>query len=388
MHNHSAIRSDGGIALTTKPHFARWKQTLLLGAAALSLVGALATYAATPTKQGTPATKPAADGTKSRAEVDKLIEEAGKTQPDWWDSTELNYPDTLDLTWGPGVKGKWDNKRVMGAYYWDIIDPNPARWKEGIKLAHYCLTNTLKANPKAQTNAMGTMSRIYTEMLGDFPRGAYWAKKHGNMPLTLAECYLKLGCPSAAKQILNGMGTDQTRNCQMVKLWAELGDMKTALFMAETRAKGDPTPAYLAAGDACRSAQRFPEAVAYYQKVIKANGSNRDDKVNKSRAQASLDAIKLFDSLDLSKIADGTYKGAGLGYVGDVNVEVTVAGNKIEKVEVTQHHEKQFYSSINDVPPQIVAKQSVKGVDTTTGATRTSEAIINGAAKALAAAQK
>ncbi|CAN5598883.1 hypothetical protein BH10PLA1_BH10PLA1_05820 [soil metagenome] len=372
------------MAMTTHA-FRRALQLALVGAA-VSLTVSTAS-AVPPAKAAALATKPA-EATKSRAEVDKLIDEMGKTQPDWWDDTQLNYPGTLDLTWAPG-KGKWENKRVMGAYYWDIIDPNPARWREGVKLANYCLTNTLKGNPKGQTSAMGTMARIYTEMLGDFPRGAYWAKKNGNMPLTLVECYMKLDCPAAAKEILKGMGVDQTRNGQAIKLWAELGDLKTALSMAEARARlGDPTAAFLAAGDACRRAEKFPEAVAYYQKVIAAKGNNRDDPVNKKRAQASLDAIKLFDSLDLTKIADGAYKGQSLGYVGPVEIEVTVAANKIEEVEVTQHHEKQFYSSINDVPSLIVAKQSVKGVDTTTGATRTSEAIINATAKALSAAQK
>ena len=42
-------------------------------------------------------TKPGAKGT--RAELDALVDRLGKTQPDWFKSTQVNYPTTLDLTW-------------------------------------------------------------------------------------------------------------------------------------------------------------------------------------------------------------------------------------------------------------------------------------------------
>jgi len=41
-----------------------------------------------------------------------------------------------------------------------------------------------------------------------------------------------------------------------------------------------------------------------------------------------------------------------------------------------------------DTPKKIIDKQAVKGIDATSGATITSEAIINATAKALSAAQK
>jgi uncharacterized protein with FMN-binding domain len=51
---------------------------------------------------------------------------------------------------------------------------------------------------------------------------------------------------------------------------------------------------------------------------------------------------------------------------------------------VTKHKEKQFYSALSDIPRQIIKKQSVKGVDATSRATITAEAVINATAKALA----
>ena len=159
--------------------------------------------------------------------------------------------------------------------------------------------------------------------------------------------------------------------------------------MGEKLAPSDPTVAYLAAGDACRRFGKLPEALEYYQKVLGVTRQvQRDDPVNKKRAAASIEAIRLFDNLDLQKIDDGSYTSDSIGYSGQVEVTVTVKNHRITEVKIGKHHEKQFYSSLVDVPPQIITRQSVKGIDTTTGATVTSEAIIYATAKALAGAQK
>ena len=61
-------------------------------------------------------------------------------------------------------------------------------------------------------------------------------------------------------------------------------------------------------------------------------------------------------------------------------------GGRIDSVKVTEHKEKQYYGAMIDTPVKIVQRQGVKGVDTTTSATITSEAIVNATAKALATA--
>jgi uncharacterized protein with FMN-binding domain len=327
--------------------------------------------------------------TRTRAEVDKLIEEAGKTPPDWWDATPLSIPPGLDLSWKNPDK-KWNNRKVMGCYLWDIIDPNPSKWKEGVKLINHSMS-TYKSDPEVQKKCIQSLAHIYGEMLQDYPRAAFWAKKAGDMPIMLADCYLRLGCKPAAIEILRSLGSDQTRNGQAIKLWADCGDLTTALAWANKRAAaGAPLSAYLAAGDACRHAGKTADAITWYQKAIaaKAGPIERDEAPNHKRAQANLDAVKLFDALDLNRIPDGTYTASSIGYVGPVEMIVTVKDHKIESLKPGAHHEKQFYASFDDVPPRIIAKQSVKGIDTTTGATVTSEAIINATAKALSAAQQ
>jgi uncharacterized protein with FMN-binding domain len=98
----------------------------------------------------------------------------------------------------------------------------------------------------------------------------------------------------------------------------------------------------------------------------------------------SIEAIRLFELTDVAKVADGKYRASSLGYEGPIEVEVEVRAGRIEAVRITDHKEKQFYSALRDVPEQIIKKQGVRGVDATSRATITAEAVINATAKALA----
>ncbi|MFT5527774.1 MAG: hypothetical protein ACI9HK_005759, partial [Pirellulaceae bacterium] len=102
------------------------------------------------------------------------------------------------------------------------------------------------------------------------------------------------------------------------------------------------------------------------------------------RAKDSIEAIRYYELLDLSKLDDGKYTAQSPGYSGPIEVEVTVANKRISDVKVTKHREKQFYSALTDTTSQIIQKQGVKGVDTTSRATITSAAIVNASARALA----
>ncbi len=86
---------------------------------------------------------------------------------------------------------------------------------------------------------------------------------------------------------------------------------------------------------------------------------------------------------------DGTYEGVGKGKNGDVKVSVTVAGGKITDVKVGDHSETEGISdkAIEEVPSAIVEKQGTEGVETASGATMTSQAIIDGVNQALESAK-
>lgn len=330
---------------------------------------------------------------RTRAEVEALIQQMGATQPDWWDSVELGYPPTLDLAWPLKDEGPWDANRNVGQYLWDVINPNPGRWKEGIKLVHHLMIRHKDDRAKL-ARSTETLGRMFHDLMEDYARAVFWwriAARYGGYvdTISLAHCYWKLGCREMAEEALAQAPYDYTRHGTLIKLWADMGQFDKALKLAEQKASsGMPTVAYLAAGDACRLAGRYQQALAYYRKSLAGQdvaGREGDVQKGKERAQASIQAIQLFDLLDLSQVPDGTYRAESIAYAGPLHVEVAVKGGRILSVRVTQHQEKQFYSALTDTPNQIVARQGVKGVDAVTGATMTSEAILNATAKSLAA---
>jgi len=336
-----------------------------------------------------PGSSNASGGPKS--ELDALIDKLGREQPDWYDETELKYPPTLDLDWPepPPEKG-WNNQKNMGQFMWDVVHPNPNRWKEGTKLMHHLLERH-KDDPQTLARVMNKLGHMYHDLLEDYPRAAFWLRAAGveknprgflrETPL-LAECYWRLGYRDEALKLL----AKAKPSFFQVKLLADMGQTDQAVKICEASVKSAPEHAYLYAGDACRVAGRFKQALQYYQKVLGVDASGpQGGRVKRfhDRASANIAAIKYFELFDPSKVADGTYKASSQGYEGPIEVAVSVSGGKLDDVRVTDHKEKQFYSAISDTPQKIIKKQSVKGIDTTSNATITSEAIVNATAKAI-----
>ncbi len=345
----------------------------------------------TPKPGAAPGTATAAGPpTRTAAEVKALIDHTGPSDPDWLPRTRLNFPRTLDLDWPEPAPKPWNNQKNMGQFIWDVINPNSNRWEEGVKLMYH-LMDLHRTDPAKEERIVKSLASMYFRFFQDYPRAAYWWQKAGVDPddgdsVPLAECYWRMGNKQMALDLL-----DRSRYLRLgsIKLLGDMLETERSLKMAEAYAGSDSEPheAYLLAGDACRIAGRLDEAAAYYGKVIAAPAvGNRADRLKKvqARAQASLEALKLFELADVKQVRDGTYEASSLGYEGQVQVGVTVRGGQIQSVKVTQHKEKQYYSALKDVPEQIIAKQGVKGVDATSRATITGEAIINATAKALA----
>ena len=331
---------------------------------------------------------------RTKGQIDELIKREGASLPDWWETTPLEYPQTLDLSFPEPAPGGWDNQKNVGQYIWDVINPNPGKWRGGIRfLSHLLEVN--KGNREVEVRVMNSMGGIYCRMLGDYVRAAYWWRRAGvetrdggNRGVELAECYWKLGNKQMALELLGRMRTQFAT----IKLLSDMGETDRALAIAKSAAQG-PTAdwAYLYAGDALRVAGRHQEALAMYEKVLTVPATGKQQgRIERShrRAQANIEGIKVFELLDLTCVPDGTYHSSSLGYEAQVSIEVVVRRGRIGDVRVTEHHEKQYYSSITDTCQKIIAKQSVTGIDTTSSATITSEAIINATAKALAEATK
>jgi len=333
--------------------------------------------------------------TRTGAQVEAMVRKAGSTPPDWWKTVELDYPQTLDVSWPQVPRGERDEKTYPQLYISRIINPNPDRWRQGARLLHEILA-LHRSDRRKQAEIMERLGHVYGHLLADYPRAIFWwrnsAKAAGRLSATvaidLADAYWKLGCKQMAVAALREVGADTTRDGRVIKLWSDIGELGMALSLAKQKIGTQYAyAAYRAAGDAYRAHGRYKDALGSYQMVLGVPGDaklQKDIDKTKARARASMDSIKVFEALDLSKIEDGEYTGSGTGHVGDVHVEVAVRGGKIESVKVTQHRESAFYTSLTAVPEQIVQNQGLKGVDAVTGATQTSEAIINGTAQALA----
>lgn len=333
----------------------------------------------------------AAGRPRSSAEIDRLIQQVGSTPPEWLESTPLDLPPTLDLSFplkAPG--GGWNPQKNVGQYIWDVINPNPGRWRSGVKLM-YRLLEEHAGDPQRVERDMKSLATMYFELLQDYPRAAYWFRKAGAKADTppgvmLAECYWRMGSKQLAMQMLRS----PVLPMNAIKLYGDLGETAQAVAFAEAAVKGSPPgqahePLLLGA-DALRQAGEFGKAIAMYERVLQLPGAKNEEYQRRyqARARESIEAIRLDQRAQVSQVADGTYTAESIGYGGPVRVEVAVAGGKLTDVRVTSHQEKQFYASLTDVPAQLLRKQSVRGIDATSRATITSQAIVNATAKALA----
>jgi uncharacterized protein with FMN-binding domain len=331
---------------------------------------------------------------RSRAEIESLIEDMGRTPPDWWEATPLNYPQTLDLAWPEKPPGNWNNQRNVGQYLWDVIYPNPNKWREGVRFVHFLLERHQDDAAKTERNML-YLGRLYYLLLQDHARAAFWWRRAGvergpNRPesVYLADCYWRLGSKPMALEYLKRMSRSAVP-ISAIKQLADMGEIRSALQLAEAAARGGyADQAYLYAGDACRIEGQFEQAIGYYGRVLKIEPRGNEGEVNRiqraqTRARTNIETIRVFDRLDLARIPDGKYRGSAPAYGGVLEVEVTVQSGRMQDVRVVRHEERQYYAAMSDTPKKILQKQGLTGVDAVSGATITSEAIINATAKAL-----
>ncbi len=325
--------------------------------------------------------------TRTREDVLKIIENAGRTPPNWFASAELNTPNTLELDWPLQPEKGWNNKKNVGQYIWDIVNPNEHRWQSGIKLVHHCMA-LHKGDRALLVRDMEKLGTMYFTLLQGYARAAFWFQQADVQMgdpagVFLAECYWRLGNRDMALTMLKGNALP----VRAVKLLGDLGEITDALRLSEAYSTSRAADeAFLAAGDALRKANRLEEAIQFYQRVLDAQTARNEDYEQRfdARAKESIEAIELFDKANVARVSDGTYRQSSTGYNGPVEVEVKVGNGKIDSLTVVAHQEKQFYAALTDTPKQILDKQGVREIDGTSGATITSQAIVNAAARALA----
>lgn len=118
-----------------------------------------------------------------------------------------------------------------------------------------------------------------------------------------------------------------------------------------------------------------------------ATACSQTDSTDTEETQTTVEETKaVVPSVDY---VDGTYEGVGAGVHGDeVKVQVTVTDGLITDITVTENNESEGIGTtpIEKIPAAIIEKQSTE-VDVISGATATSEAVINAVKDALSKAQ-
>ena len=346
----------------------------------------------TPTPKPKPpveAEDPAAARTRTAAEVERLIRTAGAARCDWWDDVKEDWPKTLDLTWKQAASG-WAPQRNLGAYL-ILIRRQPQAWKPAVKLMHKVL-EVNKADAAKSARSMRALAFLYKSALGDYARAAYWLKKlkvssvrkRVGDYVDLADCYFRLGCQALAEKELRRLPSDARHNLSgAIRLLGLLGRKQRAKSLAAAQAKGRfAGEALLAYADACRTLGDYDDAIDAYKKLLQISGGGPTRP--KQRAQASLEAVEAFKNLDVAKLPDGEYRAESPGYRGPVEVRAVVRGGRIDVIHIGQHREDWFAGTFEIVPAQIIQRQSLNGIDAVSGATYSSEAVLNATGKALA----
>lgn len=120
------------------------------------------------------------------------------------------------------------------------------------------------------------------------------------------------------------------------------------------------------------------------------NAAKEKEELPTMKIAAAVSNLQTFES-DLGKgsgditVGSNEYLGTANGLGGELVVKVTMDGDKIAAVDVVKHSETETVSdpAIEQVPAAIVSANSTEGIDTVSGATITSKAIIAAVEDAL-----
>ena len=182
----------------------------------------------------------------------------------------------------------------------------------------------------------------------------------------LASLYTDRGLYSAAEKVLKDTLT-----------WKPPEPQWTEMRLAESHdALGDLYAAWARLDDA---RTHYQESVRLYPLGKPPYGRHLLPRRAK-KVQNKLDLLSM-RSLEGATLKDGTWKHTALGYSGDVHVNVTISGGRIDAINI-QHKEKIDQGAATTIPQRIVESQSL-AVDGVSGATVTKDAIVSGTLEAL-----
>ncbi|MBE3096955.1 MAG: FMN-binding protein [Planctomycetes bacterium] len=185
--------------------------------------------------------------------------------------------------------------------------------------------------------------------------------------LCYASCFAHFGEYAKALEVLDKAMADLPkppwRITSTANIWNRRGDIHVEM------------------GDTTKAKPCYAEAMRLYPTSDQPGGRHLLAR-QAAKVQTKLDLLVL-QSLRTARLRDGVYTGKSLGYsdAQDMLTTVTIKDGKIAHVQV-RHQEKIDLGATKIIPKRIVDTQSLK-VDTVTGATITSQAIVDGVFQAL-----
>lgn len=136
------------------------------------------------------------------------------------------------------------------------------------------------------------------------------------------------------------------------------------------------------------------EAVSYasttsYASDSRSSSSDRGDSPLDSADTVSASVVPGSQARPEVALTDGTYYATGQGKAGDVPVTVVIEGGLITRITLGENDEAPAMAEKAQatVVPEIIAEQTAD-VDTATGATTTSQAIIDAVSQVIERAQR
>lgn len=126
------------------------------------------------------------------------------------------------------------------------------------------------------------------------------------------------------------------------------------------------------------------ETTAGETKAEDTTAAESSDAESKDAEAADGSTEAAVDAAAAVSYKDGSYKGTGKGNNGDITVEVTVEGGKITAIAMTDHEETEgLYEPAETGVIEAIIKSQTTDVDTVSGATNTSNGIIEAVDNAL-----
>ena len=116
--------------------------------------------------------------------------------------------------------------------------------------------------------------------------------------------------------------------------------------------------------------------------IIAAVRSALESPADAEAATAVEDAPATAEGFEIT-VSDGTYRGVGQGFGGELVVDVTVSGGKITDITVVEHEDTPFLAdpAIEELVPAIIEAQGA--IDVYSGATMTSKGLFEAVEKAV-----